>query len=87
MCIYYDPAVTKACREDDADEVREKERANFCDYFRPAEDTFDAARGASEKKAVDKLQSLFGDSDAEPDNPDASADSATQAAEDLFGKS
>ena len=87
MCIYYDPAVTKACREDDADEVREKERANFCDYFRPAEDTFDAVRAASETKAVEELQSLFGDSDAGADNADPSADSATRAAEDLFGKS
>ena len=87
MCIYYDPEVTKACREDDADEVREKERANFCDYFRPAEDTFDAARAASEKNAVNELQGLFGDSDAEADNADPSADPATRAAEDLFGKS
>ena len=30
MCVYFDPAVPKQCREDDAEEVQEKERANFC---------------------------------------------------------
>ena len=87
MCIFYDPAITKACREDDADEVQEKERANFCDYFRPAEAAFDAVRAAAEKKAVDDLQGLFGSSDAGEEQADSSGDPAIKAAEDLFGKS
>ena len=33
MCINFDPAVTGSCREDAAEEVLEKERANFCDFF------------------------------------------------------
>ena len=33
MCAFFNPEVIRACREDDADEVMEKERANFCDYF------------------------------------------------------
>ena len=60
MCNFYDTAVSKDCREPVADEVAEKERANFCDYFRP----FAAAAkdsGSSEADAARaKLASLFG---------------------------
>jgi len=87
MCVLYDPAVTKACREDDADEIHEKERANFCDYFRPAEDAFDADRAAAEQQAVNQLHGLFGEEGDGAGNTDSSGDPATRAAEDLFGKS
>ncbi|NIT67742.1 MAG: hypothetical protein GWM93_13850, partial [Gemmatimonadetes bacterium] len=34
MCEFYDTSVAKSCREPIAEEVTDKERANFCDYFR-----------------------------------------------------
>lgn len=34
-CEHYDPKVYNECRETAADVVREKDRANFCDYFAP----------------------------------------------------
>ena len=34
-CEFYDPKVYNECRETSADVVREKERANFCDFFSP----------------------------------------------------
>lgn len=34
-CLHYDPKVYNECKETSADVVREKERANFCDYFTP----------------------------------------------------
>lgn len=34
-CEFYDPKVYNECRETSADVVREKDRANFCDYFSP----------------------------------------------------
>ncbi|KYG65351.1 hypothetical protein AZI87_12425 [Bdellovibrio bacteriovorus] len=34
-CEHYDPKVYNECREPQADVVREKDRANFCDYFTP----------------------------------------------------
>jgi hypothetical protein len=34
-CELYDPAVNKQCRETEAELVVDKERSNFCDYFRP----------------------------------------------------
>ena len=38
--MYYDPLVPEACTEDDALEVKEKARANFCDYFKPTGDAY-----------------------------------------------
>ncbi len=34
-CEFYDPKVYNECRETSADVVREKDRANFCDFFSP----------------------------------------------------
>ncbi len=36
-CRFYDPSAYNECRETSADVVREKERANFCDYFEAKE--------------------------------------------------
>jgi len=36
-CSFYDPSASKQCREPVADAVKEKGKANFCDYFRFAE--------------------------------------------------
>jgi hypothetical protein len=81
MCSCYDPAVPKACREDDAEEVKEKERANFCDYFAPSQHAFDADVAAADRQARSKLDNLFGgdDADKKPDD-----DTPTNAADDLF---
>lgn len=61
MCRYFDPAVPRQCREDGAEEVREKTRANFCDWFRPAEGAFDGSLKSAEDAARDELAALFGD--------------------------
>lgn len=34
-CEFYDTTANNSCREPQADPVLEKERSNFCDYFRP----------------------------------------------------
>jgi hypothetical protein len=44
MCEFHDVSVAKHCRETIADEVKDKERANFCDYFRPADEVKDKER-------------------------------------------
>jgi hypothetical protein len=60
MCRFYDRARPRQCREDDAEEFRDKERANFCDYFKPRSGAFDAAQVATEQAARDAADSLFG---------------------------
>ena len=46
MCVYFDDQVPKQCREDDADEVFEKEKVNFCEWYKPSPDAFDPASAA-----------------------------------------
>lgn len=36
-CAHYDPGSYNDCREPSAEVVREKDRANFCDYFSPGD--------------------------------------------------
>ncbi len=60
MCVFYDPHLAKKCREDDAEEVKAKEQANFCDYFRARPGAFDSALAAAGQKARDELAALFG---------------------------
>jgi hypothetical protein len=56
-CRFHDPVVSKQCRETMAELVREKEKANFCDYFVFAQDRVAApdAGGARARKALDYL--------------------------------
>lgn len=60
MCCYFDRAIPRQCREDGAEDVTEKERANFCDWFKPSATAFDPGRKASAKAAQDALAALFG---------------------------
>jgi len=34
-CFFYDPTAYRQCRETVPEAVKDKERANFCEYFRP----------------------------------------------------
>ena len=87
MCQYYDPGVPDACIEDDALEVTDKARANFCDYFKPSNDAYSPVEFDAEVAARASLGALFGDETA----PEASASAATEdpiasAADALFKK-
>ena len=82
MCINFSPVIVRACREDDAEEVLEKERSNFCDYFQPSAAAFDRDIAAADQKAKDELQSLF--SNGEAGDPDQAEAADHNAADDLF---
>lgn len=47
-CQFYDPKAYNECRETSADVVREKDRANVCDYFQPG-------AGSSQQKSREDL--------------------------------
>ncbi|MDZ7643470.1 MAG: hypothetical protein U5K76_04095 [Woeseiaceae bacterium] len=83
LCVNYDPRVARQCREDDAEEVMDKEKANFCDWFEPAPGRYDDASAGAAQAARRRLDSLFGDSDRNGDDGDPDA-GARRAAEDLF---
>ena len=80
MCRHFDRAAVRQCLEDDAEDVVDKERLNFCEWFVPSENAFDPAAKAEADKAKQSLGALFGDGDA----PSGAADSSLSEAEKLF---
>lgn len=61
MCISFDANVPRQCREDGAEDVKEKERPNFCDWFKPSPNAFDPDRKSASDAAAAALEALFGD--------------------------
>ena len=49
-CIYYDKNSNNECREPQAERVVEKERSNFCDYFKPSAST--AGKSATSRDSM-----------------------------------
>lgn len=62
MCQHFDANVTRQCREDGAEDVKEKDRPNFCDWFVPSDKAFNPDRKADEDAAKAALDALFGGS-------------------------
>ncbi|HSN70271.1 MAG TPA: hypothetical protein VLT59_02130 [Steroidobacteraceae bacterium] len=83
LCRFYDTSKAKHCQEPIAEEVRDKERANFCDYFSPRADAYETRSRDQANAARAELDSLFGGSSQENDQA-APGDAARKALEDLF---
>jgi ribosomal protein L40E len=79
LCAFHDPRVAKQCREPVADEVRDKDRANFCGYFQPGPDAHRGGGKPESQSARGELESLFGGEPAP-----ASPPSGKEALEKLF---
>lgn len=60
LCEFYDPRVAEQCREPIADFVQDKERANFCDYFKPAPGAYTPPDEQAAHSAQADLNALFG---------------------------
>lgn len=87
LCEWYSTSVAKHCREPIAEEVKDKERANFCDYFKPRPDAWsnEGAQAASQAKA--DLDALFGASTPDAGQPQPpAAERARAELEGLFKK-
>ena len=84
MCEHFDASVIGQCREEDAEEVLEKERVNFCEWFSPSEGRYDANRAGRQQAAEEALAALFGDarSDGESSGPSSGPSSGQSASED-----
>lgn len=58
QCRHFDPAKAKQCRERAADEVMNKTRANFCEWFQARSGLASAAPASAGGRAA--LDALFG---------------------------
>lgn len=90
LCRSWDPRYTSKCSHDHAEPPLDRERANFCQYFRPAADAFRNAAAPAGDAARTDLEALFGN-DQEQAGADTAADEITEseqarrALDDLFG--
>lgn len=86
LCRFYDVTVAKQCREPIAELVRDKERANFCDYFeiKSLAAIQPNAQATEVVQARNELEALFG-KPANKSGDQPTADAARVALEQLFG--
>lgn len=59
MCVSYDSHLTRRCREQDVEDVTDKERANFCGYFKAKPGAYRPGGAARTQAARAKLGDLF----------------------------
>ncbi|MCY4264180.1 MAG: hypothetical protein OXE78_04930 [Gammaproteobacteria bacterium] len=90
-CRYYDPGLANACREDHADFVLDKDRANFCDYFSVNTQAFRPHDDAEARAARAELARIFGEepppnvAKGKQPEPLSEADQALAELKRLFG--
>jgi len=58
-CAFYDTRVARQCRETVAEEVLDKVRANFCDYFQYRADAYQPGDSSGAEAARKALEDLF----------------------------
>lgn len=85
LCKFYDTTVAKHCREPIAEEVRDKDRANYCDYFEPRPAAYSNNPEQQTSAAQAQLDALFGGTKS-GNAPQSAADRAKAELEKLFGK-
>ena len=85
MCLYFDTAAPQQCQEPVADNVSDKQRANFCGYFQINPQAY---TGASDQAADSRqLDALFGDGNpGEAAEDSASEDELGSQLDELFKK-
>lgn len=86
--MFYDVSVSNACREPIAAEVKDKDRANFCDYFKIKSNAFDTAKYTEQKAARKALEELFSASTTPSPTTESSthSDNNFSELENLFKK-
>jgi hypothetical protein len=84
MCEFYDRTVNKMCREPIAEEVKDKQRANFCGYLQPNPRAYTPA-GTNASKSQTSLEDLFNLPAGSAAGTTTDPDTARKQLEDLFG--
>lgn len=85
-CEFYDTRVAKHCRETIAEEVKDKLRANFCDYFQLRANAFQPRDDTEERAARSQLDALFGggQKEDEPSRSDGEQSTLGQGAQEAL---
>lgn len=83
MCRHFDERAVDQCLEEEAEAVREKARANFCDWFVAAERAWDSSASREAEEAAARFEELFG-GDADTASSESGTDPLRDEAEKLF---
>ena len=83
MCEFFDPGVRRGCREPVAEEVSDRERANFCGYFTPVAGQGPGAEDGASRPARAELDNLFELPSSGSASP-GDADEARRRLDELF---
>jgi hypothetical protein len=86
LCEWYSVTVAKHCREPIAEEVKDKQRANFCDYFKPRPGAYSKADVSASDQARSDLDALFGSGAKNATSEPSAADRAKAELDKLFKK-
>lgn len=62
LCRFYDPSKAESCAEERADPPKDKQRANFCEYFEPRAQAFQPADTSAAERVKAELDKLFSNS-------------------------
>ena len=84
MCEFFDPGVRRGCKEPVAEEVSDRERANFCGYFTPVRGLGAGVDDGGSQAPRAELDSLFGRSASNAASP-GEAGEARRRLDELFG--
>lgn len=79
MCVYFDENNRLGCNEERAEQVVDRERANFCDYFEPSTKASNDGQEDKSRKAKAQLAALFGDEVDDSNSSDADEPELTPA--------
>jgi hypothetical protein len=90
-CKNFDPSVSDGCREDKADFILDKDKANFCDYFKANPKAYKKLDKKEARAARAKLAELFGEEFSNEIGPTAStaqseSDDALAKLKEIFGE-
>jgi hypothetical protein len=86
QCRLYNATISDHCDEPLArGQVREIDRANFCDYFEPSPTAYRARSGSAVEQAKSDLAGLFGEEPAH-DTSQGDAEAARSELDRLFDK-
>ena len=84
MCGYWDSQIRTGCKEERAEEIRDREKANFCEWFLPqAAVPIVNEKAIKEKEARAQLQNLFSANNEEA-HLSSELEKPTQKLDDLF---
>ncbi len=87
-CKSFDPSISDCCREDKADFILDKDKANFCDYFKANPKAYKKLDKKEARAARAKLAELFGEefSDEIGSTAQSESDDALAKLKEIFGE-